>query len=295
MNHVEMRTRQTAIVRPAARTRSYAQAVKHVLIIAFGLLMMYPVLWLLSSSFKPNDLIFTDTSLWPKTFTLSNYANGWKGLQGVSFGRFFANSLQISVLSVLGNVITCSLAAFAFARLEFRLKRLWFSMMLVTIMLPYHVTLVPQYVLYNKFEWINTYLPLIVPKWLAHDSFFILLMVQFIRGLPKELDESATIDGCGHGQIYLRIVLPMLVPALITTSIFTFIWTWDDFFSQMIYLNNIKLFTVQLGIRSLFDPSGQSDWGALLAMSVLSLAPIMVIFLSFQKYFVDGIATTGLK
>ncbi|WP_248930943.1 carbohydrate ABC transporter permease [Paenibacillus hamazuiensis] len=290
-----MRTRQTAIVRPAARTRSYAQAVKHVLIIAFGLLMMYPVLWLLSSSFKPNDLIFTDTSLWPKTFTLSNYANGWKGLQGVSFGRFFANSLQISVLSVLGNVITCSLAAFAFARLEFRLKRLWFSMMLVTIMLPYHVTLVPQYVLYNKFEWINTYLPLIVPKWLAHDSFFILLMVQFIRGLPKELDESATIDGCGHGQIYLRIVLPMLVPALITTSIFTFIWTWDDFFSQMIYLNNIKLFTVQLGIRSLFDPSGQSDWGALLAMSVLSLAPIMVIFLSFQKYFVDGIATTGLK
>lgn len=272
-----------------------ARLCKHTVIIALGLLMLYPVLWLLGSSFKPNQLIFTDPGLWPKEVTLDNYVNGWKGLQGISFGRFFTNSLQISVLSVLGNVISCSLAAYAFARLEFRYKKLWFSLMLMTIMLPYHVTLVPQYILYNKFEWINTYLPLIVPKWLAHDSFFILLMVQFIRGIPKELDESATIDGCGQSQIYLRVIVPLMVPALITTSIFTFIWTWDDFFSQMIYLNNVKLFTVQLGIRSLFDPSGQSDWGALLAMSVLSLVPIMAIFLSFQRYFLDGIATTGLK
>lgn len=273
----------------------YTKLLKHLLIIAFGLLMLYPVLWLLSSSFKPNQLIFSDTSLWPKKVTFDNYMNGWKGLQGTTFGRFFLNSAQISVLSVLGNIITCSFAAYAFARLEFRFKKLWFSLMLVTIMLPYHVTLVPQYIIYNKIEWINTYLPLIVPKWLAHDSFFILLMVQFIRGIPKELDESATIDGCGQGQIYFRIIMPLLVPALITTAIFTFIWTWDDFFSQMIYLNNIKLFTVQLGIRSLFDPSGESDWGALLAMSVLSLVPIMTIFLSFQKYFLEGIATTGLK
>jgi multiple sugar transport system permease protein len=276
-------------------TAPYARLGRHLIIIAIGIVMMYPVLWLLSSSFKPNTLIFSDTSLWPKEVTLQNYINGWKGLQGTSFARFFANSAQISILSVLGNIVTCSLAAFAFARLEFRFKKLWFSLMLVTIMLPYHVTLVPQYILYNKFEWINTYLPLIVPKWLAHDSFFILLMVQFIRGIPKELDESATIDGCGQGQIYLRIIGPLLVPALITTAIFTFIWTWDDFYSQMIYLNKIDLFTVQLGIRSLFDPSGESDWGALLAMSVLSLVPIMTIFLTFQKYFLDGIATTGLK
>lgn len=176
---------------------TYANGLKHLIIIAIGLVMMYPVLWLLSSSFKPNNLIFSDTTLWPKEFTLTNYINGWKGLQGISFLRFFTNSAQISVMSVLGNVITCSLAAFAFARLDFKYKKLWFSMMLVTIMLPYHVTLVPQYILYKNFEWINTYLPLIVPKWLAHDSFFILLMVQFIRGIPKELDESATIDGHG--------------------------------------------------------------------------------------------------
>ncbi|CAM4107945.1 carbohydrate ABC transporter permease [Paenibacillus alkaliterrae] len=273
----------------------YGQALKHVPIILLGLLMIYPVLWLISSSFKPNQLIFSDPSLWPRTFTLENYVNGWQGFQGIKFSRFFANSFIISILSVLGNVITCSLAAFAFARLKFKFSKIWFSLMLVTIMLPYHVTLVPQYVIFNELHWINTYYPLVLPKWLATDSFFILLMVQFIRGIPRELDESATIDGCSQKQIYFRMILPLLVPALITTAIFTFIWTWDDFFSQMIYLSDLRLFTVQLGIRALFDPSGSSDWGALLAMSTLSLLPITAVFLMFQRYFLEGIATTGLK
>lgn len=281
--------------RTAHRAVRLRALLKHIVIIGFGLLMLYPVLWLISSSFKPNQIIFSSPGLIPQTWTFENYVNGWKGLQGVSFGRFFANSAFISVMSVLGNLVTCSMAAYAFGRLNFRFKGLWFSLMLVTIMLPYHVVLVPQYVIYSKLEWINTYFPLILPKWLAHDSFFILLMVQFIRGLPKELDESATIDGCSQRQIYFRIILPLLVPALISTAIFTFIWSWDDFFSQMIYLSDINLFTVQLGIRSLFDPSGQSDWGGLLAMSALSLLPITVIFLAFQRYFLEGIATTGLK
>ncbi|MCL6459004.1 MAG: carbohydrate ABC transporter permease [Gorillibacterium sp.] len=276
--------------------QSYLSKVtRHTVIILIGIVMLYPVLWLLSSSFKPNQAIFSDTSLWPKVFTFENYANGWKGFQGTSFARFFVNSATISVMSVLGNIITCSLAAYAFGRLNFRFKKVLFACMLATIMLPYHVVLIPQYIIFSKLDWINTYLPLIVPKWLAHDSFFILLMVQFIRGIPKELDESATIDGCNQRQLFFRIIIPLLVPALITTAIFTFIWSWDDFFSQMIYLSDIKLFTVQLGIRSLFDPSGASDWGALLAMSVLSLAPIMTIFMVFQKHFLEGIATTGLK
>ncbi|WP_420831102.1 carbohydrate ABC transporter permease [Paenibacillus artemisiicola] len=277
------------------RKGAYAGAVRHLAIVAVGLAMLYPVLWLLASSFKPNQEIFAGGGLWPHTFTLDNYRNGWRGFQGISFARFFGNSALISTLSVLGNIATCSLAAFAFARLEFGLKKLWFGLMLVTIMLPYHVTLVPQYIIYSQLHWINTYFPLFLPKWLAHDSFFILLMVQFIRGIPRELDESATIDGCSQPMLYARIIMPLLLPALITTAIFTFIWSWDDFFSQMIYLSDIKLFTVQLGIRALFDPSGSSDWGALLAISVLSLLPITLIFLIFQRYFLDGIATTGLK
>lgn len=278
-----------------ARRVPVLSLVRHGLILTFGFFMLYPVLWLVSSSFKPDSLIFSDLSLWPAEVTLDNYVKGWKGLLGVSFGRFFLNSGIISVLSVIGNLITCSLTAYAFARLEFRLKRLWFALMLLMIMLPYHVTLIPQYILYHRLDWINTYLPLIIPKWLAHDSFFILLMVQFIRGIPRELDESAMIDGEGYGGIYFRIILPLLLPALITTAIFTFIWTWDDFFSQMIYLNDVRLFTVQLGVRSMFDPSGESSWGALLAMSVLSLVPVTVIFFAFQRFFLEGIATTGLK
>lgn len=275
--------------------RYSGSGLRHLLIVVIGLAMLYPVLWLLASSFKPNQDIFTNTGLWPSTWTLDNYRNGWEGFQGITFARFFGNSALVSVLAVLGNIITCSFAAYAFARLEFRFKKIWFAMMLVTIMLPYHVTLVPQYIIFSELHWINTYLPLFLPKWLAHDSFFILLMVQFIRGIPKELDESATIDGCSQQKLYFRIIMPLLAPALITTAIFTFIWTWDDFFSQMIYLSDIKLFTVQLGIRALFDPSGTSDWGALMAISVLSLVPITLIFLIFQRYFLDGIATTGLK
>jgi len=279
----------------AGRRLQPGRWLKHAVIAAFGFGMIYPVLWLVSSSFKPDALIFRDVGLWPEQVTLDHYIRGWKGLLGVSFGRFFANSGLIAILSVLGNLVTCSLTAYAFARLEFRLKKLWFALMLVTIMLPYHVTLIPQYILYHRLDWINTYWPLIVPKWLAHDSFFILLMVQFIRGIPRELDESAMIDGSGPAGIYARIVVPLLVPAMITTSIFTFIWTWDDFFSQMIYLNDVRLFTVPLGIRSLLDPSGDASWGPLLAMSTLSLLPVTVVFFAFQRYIIEGITTTGLK
>src|SRR5690606_16410325 len=268
---------------------------RHLFIIVLGILMLYPVLWLVSSSFKPNQLIFSEPGLWPKEWTFNNYVKGWAGFQGISFGQFFLNSAMISILCVLGNIITCSLAAFAFARLKFKLSKLWFALMIVTIMLPYHVTLIPQYIIFSELNWLNTYYPLIVPKWLATDSFFILLMVQFIRGIPRELDESAIIDGCNLRSIYVRIMLPLLLPALITTAIFTFIWTWDDFFSQMIYISKIDLFTVQLGVRALFDPSGSSDWGALLAMSALSLIPISLIFMFFQKCFLEGIATTGFK
>lgn len=187
------------------------------------------------------------------------------------------------------------MAAYAFARLRFPLKKLWFACMLMTIMLPAHATLIPQYTIFHNLDWINTIFPLTVPKLLATDAFFIFLMVQFFRGIPKELDESAIMDGCGIFQIYTRIILPLSVPVLITTSIFTFIWTWDDFFSQILYLNTVDQFTVPLGLRLFLDSQGQSSWGAVFAMSVVSLVPITTVFFIFQRYIVEGIATTGIK
>jgi multiple sugar transport system permease protein len=261
---------------------------------AASLVMLYPLLWMLASSFKPENEIFGSASLWPSEFSLDSYVRGWNGLE-VSFTRFTINSLIVAISAVIGNVIACSLAAFAFARLRFRGQNLWFALMLGTLMLPYQVTLIPQYVLFLNLDWVDTFLPLIVPKFLAVDAFFIFLLVQFFRGIPRELDEAAMMDGCGPWRIYWKINMPLAVQALATTEIFTFIWTWDDFFGPLIYLNDINSYTVQLGLRTFVDSTGKSDWGGLFAMSVLTLVPVFLFFVFFQKLLIQGIATTGMK
>ena len=264
-------------------------------IILLGVCMLYPVVWLIAASFKESNTIFSDPGLWPKAFTLQNYIKGWQGIGIVGFGTFFKNSFIISGLCVIANVIFCSLTAYAFARLKFAGRNFWFAVMMVTMMLPTHVTTIPRYIMFRKFGWIDTFLPLVIPKFFATDAFFIFLLVQFIRSLPKELDESALIDGCGKFGIYTQIVMPLTKPALITTVIFTFLWTWDDFFNQLLYLNSPSKYTVPMGLRLFLDSSGISSWGPMFAMSVLSLLPCFILFFSLQKYFVQGIATTGIK
>jgi multiple sugar transport system permease protein len=266
----------------------------HILLGVASLAMLYPLLWMLSSSFKDDSQIFSTTSLWPEGFSLDAYIRGWSGLD-ISFGRFFWNSAVISVLSVIGNVLACSLTAFAFARLQFRGRNFWFALMLGTLMLPYHVTLIPQYVLFQQLGWIDTFLPLIVPKYLASDAFFIFLMVQFFRGIPRELDEAAMMDGCSAWKIYWRIIMPLSTPVLATAAIFSFIWTWDDFFAPLIYINDMGSYTVQLGLRTFVDSTGKSDWSGLFAMSVLTLLPVFLFFLFFQRLLIEGVATTGMK
>ena len=256
--------------------------------------MLYPLLWLVSSSLKPAELIFSDPSLWPKRIDLSNYTRGWEGV-ALPFSQFFRNSFIVAGGAVVGNLLACSMAAYAFARLNFKFKRLWFALMLATIMLPAHATLIPQYVLFLNFGWINTFLPLIVPKFLATDSFFIFLMVQFIRSIPRELDEAASIDGCGFFGIYWQIILPLMAPALVTTAIFTFIWTYEDFLLPLVYLSDMNLYTVPQGLRLFMASTGESAWGPLMAMSLVSLVPVFVIFLVFQRLLIEGISTTGLK
>nr|WP_295890996.1 carbohydrate ABC transporter permease [uncultured Devosia sp.] len=266
----------------------------HVGLLGASVLMLYPLLWLLAASFRPENEIFTSASIWPSSWSIDAYIRGWNGLR-TSFATFYLNSFIISGLSVAGNVIACSMAAFAFARLNFKFKNFWFAMMLMTLMLPYQVTLIPQYVLFRSLGWVNTFLPLVVPKFLAADGFFIFLMVQFFRGLPKELDEAAQMDGCSPWRIYWKIIMPLSMPVLATAAIFTFIWTWDDFFGPLIYLSEMKSYTVMLGLRTFTDSTGESDYGGLFAMSVLSLVPIFLFFLFFQRLLIEGIATTGMK
>ena len=166
--------------------------------------------------------------------------------------------------------------------------------MLLTIMLPPQILLIPQYIIFNQLDWINTFLPLLVPR-LGGDVFFIFMIVQFIRGIPIELDEAAMIDGCGKGSIFFRIILPQITPALVTAAIFSFYWTWEDFLGPLIYLSNPNLYTVSLALRAFADPGSGTNWGAVFAMLTLSLLPVILIFVFFQRYLVEGIATTGLK
>ncbi len=267
---------------------------RHLGLIVFGLFMLYPLLWMTLSAFKPSALVLSDPSLIPSELTLENFRDGWNSANQ-PFWVFYGNSLVLAVSSIVGNLFSCSLTAYALARLDFRARKLYFGIVLVSVMLPMHVTVIPQYIVFSQLGLVNTFVPLILPKFLATDAFFIFLMVQFIRGIPRELDQAAWLDGAGPFRTFWYVVLPLMRPALVTTAIFTFIWTWNDFFGQLIYLTESSVFTVPVALNSLVDSETQSGIGMLLAMSVLSLVPIFAFFAFAQKYLIRGIATTGLK
>jgi multiple sugar transport system permease protein len=281
--------------RPAAASWARIRpALIHVVLAGSALVMLYPVIWMVVSSLRPGNEIFRDPGILVKDLEIENYKAGWNALSE-PFTRYLLNSAVVVLGAILGNLVSCSMAAYAFARLEFSGKKFWFAIMLLSIMLPIHVVIVPQYILFSQAGWINTFLPLVVPKLLATDAFFVFLMVQFIRGIPRELDEAARIDGCGRGGIFLRVILPLMVPALATTAIFTFIWTWNDFFSQLIYLTDPKMYTVPVALRSFVDATASTSWGSMFAMSVVSLVPVFLAFLLGQRFLIKGIATTGIK
>lgn len=268
----------------------------HVLVSLFGFVMIYPLLWMVMSSFKETNTIFTTANhLIPEKFVFTNYINGWKGFGNVGFGRFFENSLFISIVSTFGTVISSALVAFGLSRCNFKGKRVLFIAVLVSMMLPAQVLMIPQYLWYQKLGWVGSYKALIVPYFFAIQGFFVYLIMNFIDGIPSELDEAAKIDGCSYYGIFFRIILPLVIPALITASIFSFMWRWDDFLSSLLYINESAKYTVSLALKLFSDPSSSSDYGAMFAMSTLSLIPAILIFSSLQKYLVEGISTSGLK
>jgi len=268
----------------------------HVAVLVIGILMIYPLIWMFMSSFKPSDLIFhTATNLIPDPWTFENYATGWEGVSGVSFGRFFLNSFTIAGLATVGTIVSSALVAYSFSRGKFKGKNLLFVVMLATLMLPAQVLMIPQFLWFNTLGWVGSYRPLIVPMFFAVQGFFVYLMKNFMDGIPKELDEAAKIDGCSFYGIFGRVILPLSVPALITSGIFSFIWRWDDFLGPLLYVRGTQNFPASLALRMFSDPTAATDWGAVFAMSILSLVPVVVIFITLQKYLVEGISTTGLK
>lgn len=283
------------VTRRVSPKRLAIKVLYHAFVISLGFLMVYPVLWMISGSFKTNYEILNESlKLIPNQLMLDNFARGWAGFGRLTFARFFRNSLVITTLTTLGVTLSSSLVAYAFARIRFPGRRFWFVCMMSTLMLPAQVVMIPQYIIFRNLGLINTYVPLILPAWFSQ-AFFVFMMMQFIRGLPKELDEAAIIDGCSRYSVFTRIILPLIKPALVTTVVISFYWTWDDFFGPLIYLSRPALYPVSLAIKLFADSTSTTDYGPMFAMSTLSLVPVFLIFLFFNRQLIQGISTTGFK
>nr|WP_314466087.1 carbohydrate ABC transporter permease [uncultured Clostridium sp.] len=268
----------------------------HVIVCGLGLIMIYPLVWMIMSSFKESNTIFTTAGqLIPRKFVFANYATGWKGFAKTGFVVFFRNSLFVAIVATLGTVFSSAFVAYGLARCRFFGRKFLFVAMLLSMMLPAQVLMIPQYLWYQKLGWVGSYRPLIVPYYFAIQGFFIYLMINFIDGIPRELDEAAKIDGCSYYSIFARIILPLITPALITASIFSFMWRWDDFLSALLYINESAKYPVSLALKLFCDPGSSSDYGAMFAMATLSIMPAVLIFICLQKYLVEGISTSGLK
>ncbi|MBO5524746.1 MAG: carbohydrate ABC transporter permease, partial [Roseburia sp.] len=243
-----------------------------------------------------NETMFTNPySLIPEVWDAAkNYASGFEGIGGVPFSTFFLNSLEVTIVGVIGCVTTSLFAAYAFSRIRFKFGNFWFGCVMMTMMIPAQVMVVPQYIILKKLNLIDTKIALVLP-WFFGGAFFIFLMVQFFQGIPRELDEAAEIDGCGRISILFRILVPVVKPAIITSAIFAFYWIWQDFFQPLIFISSPENFTIPLALNMYLDPNSYNNYGGLFAMSVISILPIIIFFIIFQRYLVDGIAMDGIK
>jgi multiple sugar transport system permease protein len=282
--------------RRRVKRRTWQTIIWFVVLIVITAVVLYPLVWLFLSTFKPNSEFGQNPGLIPQNPTFDNYLKVGDGIAGVPMWRFFLNSFIIAGSSVVGILISSSLAAYAFARIQFKGLSILFAAMIGTLLLPFHVVIIPQYIIFNNLGWVDTYIPLILPKFLATEAFFVFLLVQFIRQMPRDMDEAARIDGAGHIRIFWSIMLPLIKPALITCSIFAFIWAWNDFLGPLLYLTSPDNYPLPIALRLYNDASsGGADYGATVTASFVALLPVLLFFLIFQRFLVDGVATQGLK
>ena len=277
------------------RTRRIVKdVIYHIFVIAFGLVMIYPVVWMILSSFKvKSEILGANATFWPKQWILSNYPDGWYGAGNLTFGVYFKNSIIVSVFGMIGTVISSAMVAYALGRVNFKGRKFWFTAMIMTMLLPGQVLMIPQYIIWNSVGAVGTFIPLLLPRFLGW-PFFIYMMMQFVRGLPKELDEAAMIDGCNKYTIFTRIIVPLIGPSIITTVVISFYWIWDDYMGPLLYLTKPELKTVSLAIKGFADSQG-TNFGTMFAMSTLSLIPVFLLFLFFNRYLMDGVTAGSVK
>lgn len=290
--------RGTGLERSAARERLHnavAAALRYGLLLIVGLVMLYPLIWLLGASFKTNSEIFANPGFIPESPTVSGYVEGWKTSTPYTFGRFFLNTFWIVIPKVIGTALSCTAVAYGFARFDFPGKRILFASLIGTLLLPSVVTRIPQYVLFRDLGWLDTFLPLWVPSAFAGDAFFVFMLVQFLRAIPRDMEEAARVDGATSWQTLIFIVVPLLAPALVSVCLFQFMWTMNDFLGPLIYISSVEKYPISLALKLSIDTTEAFEWNRVLSMSVLAITPALVVFFLAQKYFIEGISTGGIK
>lgn len=272
----------------------------HIVVIIATVVWLLPVFWLVRSSFMDMGSMFQNPPIWiPKKWHFENYKNA---LTALPFVKYFFNTMKIVIFSVLGILISCSLSAYGLTRVKWKYRDRVFTILMSTMILPYFTTLIPNFIIWKHLNLINTYVPMILPSWFCMGlssvygggMFNIFLLRQFMRTIPKELDEAAFVDGASHFNIFLKIILPLCKPSLTCVGLFTFLNSWNDLINPLIYLNSDQKYTIQLGLRT-FIGYFNAEWHLMMAAACAAIIPVLLVFLFGQKYFVEGIATTGLK
>ena len=271
------------------------EAVMYFVLIGIGIIMIYPLIWMFFASFKTNAEIYSGVRLLPESFSVEAYINGWNAIGGNTYMVFFRNSFRLVLPTTVLTVLSSMFVAYGFARFEFRGKKAMFTLLLSTLMMPNAILLIPRYSIFRILSALDSYWPFYIMAAFACYPFFTYMLVQFLRGIPIELDESACIDGCGTFRTFTSILLPILKPALFSAGLFQFLWTYNDYFNSLIYINSVKKYTTSMALRLSMDSETVVVWKNIMAMTCLAVLPVMILFFLCQKYFVEGIATTGLK
>ena len=289
------RNKRTAWRKSVKGRRVIAVIVTYALLIPLGIAFMMPFIVMVSTALKPlNEVFKFPPRIIPETVVWQNFPDGWYGYGYVDFTICTWNSLKITINNIIGNLFSCTLAAYAFARLKARGKNILFAIVLATMLLPNEALVIPQFILFNRLGWLDTHLPLMVPAWFGW-PFFIFLLRQFFLSIPEELVDAAKIDGAGHLRILLQIFVPLSKPALATLAIFAFIGNWNNFFGPLLYLRTPSVQTLPVCLVQYQGAYGNTDWHLMMAVATIAVIPVLLIFIFGQRYFVEGIATSGVK
>ena len=291
--HMEVNKQTINYKSRQGKTGKITRIVNYILLVVLALVFAFPFLWMIATALKlPTEVYTIPPKLIPESITWDNFIQGW---QYADFTRYTWNTFVVTTLAVLGTVISASIVAYGFARFNSRYNAILFTIVLGTMMLPNQVLLIPTYILFSKIGWLDTLAPLIVPSFFGGGAFNIFLLRQFFRTIPKELDEAAVIDGANSFQIFYKILIPAIAPALITVAVLSVAFHWNDFMNPLIYLNSEENFTLALGLQFFQNSYGSSQVQMLMAVSLITVIPLLILFLIGQKYFVQGITMSGLK